>query len=311
MLYCKHCGSPLREGQHCLCPAAQAERSARGGSHAPEADQPVPPGQGGATPGPEAPGPHPGQGPSSGQAPNPGGGQGEGGEAPSWWSQTTATHSASGTPGSSPGQPSPATRIRTELLPFLKAYWHSPAQATRWAVERKDWLPAALLFAAQAVSAILAALSILLQFRRALASLLGMLMGGFGFLDGLELSAALSIPYGLVATVLGGALMGLMLFVLAKLFHFPVTFQAAFIACGVNTLPVTALLVLSFLLGLFSLGLGLGLLVMVLPVFAASGLVAARQLCPGQERGAFLAAYLVGVILVAACTYWLCAAILF
>ena len=176
---------------------------------------------------------------------------------------------------------------------------------------QKDWLLAALLFGAQMIAAILATLSILFQIRRALSSLFGLMMGGFGVLDDMELSTALSIPYGLLATVLGGALMILMLFALAKLFKSPASFQDAFIACGVNTLPVTALLLVTFLVGLVSLGLGLGLLIMVLPVFAVSGLVPARQLCPDQERGAFQAAYLIGIILVTAITYFLFVAILF
>ncbi|HIT01906.1 MAG TPA: hypothetical protein IAC21_03680 [Candidatus Enterenecus merdae] len=313
MLYCKHCGAPLEEGQHCPCPAAQAERAALGGALAPEDPQPAPSNQDGPVPEPEAQAPTPdaGQGQNDGQASSPDGGQGQSAGAPQWGSATTTTHSGPVTPPPGAGQPSRFTLTLKNLLPFLKAYWHNPAQATRSAVGQKDWLLAALLFGAQAVAAILAVLSILLKFRQAISSLFGLMMGGFGLLGDFELSTALSIPYGLVATVLGCALMVLMIFALAKLFKSPASFQAAFIACGVNTLPVTALLLLTFLVGLVSLGMGLGLLAMVLPAFAVSGLIPARQLCPDQERGAFQAAYLIGVILVTAITYFLCVAILF
>ncbi len=298
MLYCKHCGAPLEEGQHCLCPAAQAERATLGGAFSQEEPQPVPPSQDGSAPEPEA------------QAPNPDAGQEQSAGESQWGSGTTTTHSGPVSPPSH-GPSSQFSHTLKNLLPFLQAYWHSPSQATRSAVAQKDWLLAALLFGAQMIAAILATLSILFQIRRALSSLFGLMMGGFGVLDDMELSTALSIPYGLLATVLGGALMILMLFALAKLFKSPASFQDAFIACGVNTLPVTALLLVTFLVGLVSLGLGLGLLIMVLPVFAVSGLVPARQLCPDQERGAFQAAYLIGVILVTAITYFLCVAILF
>lgn len=273
MPYCEHCGAYLEEGQHCTCQASQNPASAPNPDH-------IPP-----------------------QEPQPEGGSG-------WQTTTTQTGATPPPPHQAgPAQPSKFSATLKNALPFLKAYWHSPAQATQSAVGQKDWMLAALLCVVQAVAAILAFVTVFLRLNQLIASIFSFLafFGG----DELQISPALSIPYGLLATVLGVGLMTVMLFVLTKLMKSESSFLDAFIACGVNTIPVTILLLLAFLVGLVSFGLGLGLLVMVLPVSAATGLISARQLCPDRETGLFWTGYLVGVMLVAGVTWFLFSNLLF
>ncbi len=273
MPYCEHCGAYLEEGQRCTCQASQAPASA----------------------------PHPDHIPPQEAQPESGAG-----------GQTTTTQTDTTPPPphqAAPAQPSKFSAALQNVLPFLKAYWRSPAQATQSAVGQKDWLLAALLCVAQAVAAILAFVAVFLRLNQLIASLFSFLafFGG----DELQISPALSIPYGLLATVLGVGLMTIMLFVLTKLMKSGVSFLDVFIACGVNTIPITILLLLAFLVGLVSFGLGLWLLAMVLPVFAAVGLIPARLLCPSQGGGKFWGCYLVGIMLVAGITWFIFSSILF
>ena len=283
MPYCEHCGTYLEEGQHCTCQASQ--------NHSPDPDfVPVQDSQ----PGAEAPPQGETSQPQNHQAPGPDGQQGS-------------------APSGPPHPPGPTRDSKfaiavKNLLPYLKAYWRSPAQATQSAVEQRDWLLAVLLCAAQALAAILACASILLHLNQLL-GLLFSIPSYFGV--GVEISPALAIPYGLLATVLGAGLMMVMLFVLAKLTKSKASFLDVFIACGANTIPVTILLLLAFLLGLISLSLGLGLLVMVIPVSAATGLISVRSLSPDRENGLFWTIYLVGMMLVFLLAWMLFSSILF
>ena len=338
MPYCVHCGAYLEEGQRCTCAGALAEQESAApadpefipleqSAGAPEAPDshpqqpaPSPAPDAGPQPDQQAPQPEP-DSPSAPEpdapSPDPGPASQPGGHTsgPTWTTQSGTTQSGPG-PSAQPPRPSPVSIALKNLRPFLKAYWRSPAQATRSAVEQQDWAMALVLSVIQCLAAILAVLSVLIRLNRAIASLfgyLGSLMSYVGMGGGYSpaVSPALCIPTGLLGAALGIVLMTAMLLGLTLLMKSKTTFPTAFIACGVNTIPVTAVLLLAFLLGLFSIGLGLGLLVMVLPVFAASGLISARQLCPETDSGKFWLCYLAGVILVAAITWFLLSAVMF
>lgn len=191
-----------------------------------------------------------------------------------------------------PAAPSPVASAFQNLLPFLKSYWQNPAQATAAAVAQDDLITPGIFSAVQVLAAILAGVALIHQIDVSLSAL------SFMFGNMLNLSLGYGVLYGLLLSVLGICLMTVMIFGLSKLMHGSAGFKAAFIACGINTIPVTILLLLTFLLGLMSLGLGFALLLLVLPVFTIPGVLVARQFCPESDSGKFWTLYIAGCILV-------------
>ena len=191
-----------------------------------------------------------------------------------------------------PAAPSPAASAFQNLLPFLKSYWHSPTQATASAVEKGDLIIPGVFSAVQVLAAILAGVVLIFKLNSSLS--------GFSYLFGsmFKISAGYGVLYGLLLSVLGIGLMTVMIFGLSKLMHGSASFKSAFIACGINTIPVTILLLLAFLLGLLSMSLEIILLMLLLPVFSIPGTRVARQFCPESDSGKFWLLYTAGTALI-------------
>ena len=330
MPYCVHCGAPLKEGELCSCPAAQAQRAQLSSGSGPDPEF-IPlsqetelsgtgPNAGDETPSPSAPAPEepsgddagtcaaPDNEPAPSPAPQPGPASGPE-SSPGWQTPDPAgpdTYTFQSDGPSAPPKPSLVTITLKNLLPFLKAYCRSPVEATRSAVSQADVPMALLLALIQCLAAVLAVAAVLFRINRLLVPILDFLgLGRRG------ISPALSIPCGLLACVLGIACMMVLFLALARLMKSQATIRDIFIACGVNTIPVTAVLLLAFLLGLLSLPLGLWLLIMVLPFFAAAGLISAKALCPDLSGGKFWLSYLAGLLLVVGATWFVVSSLLF
>ena len=145
----------------------------------------------------------------------------------------------------------------------------------------------------------------------------GILRTGFGTLGAISSmlgsSAAMtvkgnplgSIVFGLLIAVLGMALFTLLLFGLTRIFKSGGSILDVYIANSANSGVTTAILLLAFVCSLFSLGLGLGL--MVLACFSAVlfGGLSAQAVCADQNSGMFWLCYLAGVAVILLVSWWL------
>lgn len=268
--FCKYCGSPLEEGQACSCPQAQAEAAQ---SQVQPEVQPQP--QPEAQPQPEM--------------------QGQPGAA-----QTQTA------PPQQPAAPSPVGVAFKNLIPFCKAYFRSPGQATRTAIGRKDLILSIILLVIQAIVVglmIFAALARVCGLVQNIARQvlgLGSLLGGSSlFGGGLSVSASflLCLIFGILAAVIAIAIFAVLLFALAKIMKSNCTFQDVIVACGANSLFVTALLLLAFLVFFFSFRVGLILFILAMLAWAIMGVITVQTVIPGAEQGKLWMLYIAAVLI--------------
>ena len=332
MRFCQYCGAPLEDGQQCTCPQAQQKRQEQ------SAPQPQPSeqqgygyGQAGSTqPGygyqqTGADGQQPGYGyqqPGAGsQQPGYGYQQpGAGSQQPGYgYQQQPGGQGQPGGPSSQQAQQfaqmgkqmrDTTVHAAKSLKPFLTQYWTSPIQAVRTAVAEKNLTLAVTLTIIRAVVVIALLWSMV-------GKVAGILRTGFGTLGAISSmlgsSAAMtvkgnplgSIVFGLLIAVLGMALFTLLLFGLTRIFKSGGSILDVYIANSANSGVTTAILLLAFVCSLFSLGLGLGLVVLACFSAVLFGGLSAQAVCADQNSGMFWLCYLAGVAVILLVSWWL------
>lgn len=185
-----------------------------------------------------------------------------------------------------PSTPSPVGVAFKNFGPFLKAYWRDPSGATSASIAQNDVILSTILTVIQVLVALFTGLFLGL---RMFGSLLR--YGGGGLVG-------YSVLAGFLGAVIGIFLMVLAVFVVAKICGSPASFKAAYIACSVNTIPVTLLLLLGLILGLIYPTLGIIVLMMILPVYTIPGVAVCRQLVPDTKSCKLWLSYVVAVIIV-------------
>lgn len=323
MRFCQYCGAPLEDGQQCTCPQAQQKRQEQSASQPEGWSQPTPPQQ------PQQPvsQPQPSeqQGYGYGQAGStqPGYGYqqpGAGSQQPGYgYQQQPGGQGQPGGPSSQQAQQfaqmgkqmrDTTVHAAKSLKPFFTQYWTSPIQAVRTAVAEKNLTLAVTLTIIRAVVVIALLWSLV-------GKVAGILRTGFGTLGAISSmlgsSAAMtvkgnplgSIVFGLLIAVLGMALFTLLLFGLTRIFKSGGSILDVYIANSANSGVTTAILLLAFVCSLFSLGLGLGLVVLACFSTVLFGGLSAQAVCADQNSGMFWLCYLAGVAVILLVSWWL------
>lgn len=264
--FCKYCGTALEDGQICSCPQAQAEAAQMQQSATPP-QQPV----GYQQPGPAAPP-----------------------------QQPAAPQYAPNVPPAQPKAPSPIAIAFQNLLPYLKAYVASPANATTTALRQKDIFLPVILLAIQAI------VSGLVMFS-AIAKVCGMLNSLIAPLASLSslfsapssgISAAVAAPsinasffmcliFGFLTSVVCAAIFVVLAFVVAKLCGSDCTVLDMLIICGSNAPFVIVLMLLSFLLFFLSIPLGMGLFLFAMVAWIVLSSACIQAVTPNTATGKF------------------------
>lgn len=332
MRFCQYCGAPLEDGQQCTCPQAQQKRQEQSASQPqPSEQQGYGYGQAGSTqPGygyqqTGADGQQPGYGyqqpGADSQQPGYGYQQpGAGSQQPGYgYQQQPGGQGQPGGPSSQQAQQfaqmgkqmrDTTFHAAKSLKPFFTQYWTSPIQAVRTAVAEKNLTLAVTLTIIRAVVVIALLWSMV-------GKVAGILRTGFGTLGAISSmlgsSAAMtvkgnplgSIVFGLLIAVLGMALFTLLLFGLTRIFKSGGSILDVYIANSANSGVTTAILLLAFVCSLFSLGLGLGLVVLACFSAVLFGGLSAQAVCADQNSGMFWLCYLAGVAVILLVSWWL------
>lgn len=332
MRFCQYCGAPLEDGQQCTCPQAQQKRQEQSASQPqPSEQQGYGYGQAGSTqPGygyqqTGADGQQPGYGyqqpGADSQQPGYGYQQpGAGSQQPGYgYQQQPGGQGQPGGPSSQQAQQftqmgkqmrDTTVHAAKSLKPFFTQYWTSPIQAVRTAVAEKNLTLAVTLTIIRAVVVIALLWSMV-------GKVAGILRTGFGTLGAISSmlgsSAAMtvkgnplgSIVFGLLIAVLGMALFTLLLFGLTRIFKSGGSILDVYIANSANSGVTTAILLLAFVCSLFSLGLGLGLVVLACFSAVLFGGLSAQAVCTDQNSGMFWLCYLAGVAVILLVSWWL------
>ena len=332
MRFCQYCGAPLEDGQQCTCPQAQQKRQEQSASQPqPSEQQGYGYGQAGSTqPGygyqqTGADGQQPGYGyqqpGADSQQPGYGYQQpGAGSQQPGYgYQQQPGGQGQPGGPSSQQAQQftqmgkqmrDTTVHAAKSLKPFFTQYWTSPIQAVRTAVAEKNLTLAVTLTIIRAVVVIALLWSMV-------GKVAGILRTGFGTLGAISSmlgsSAAMtvkgnplgSIVFGLLIAVLGMALFTLLLFGLTRIFKSGGSILDVYIANSANSGVTTAILLLAFVCSLFSLGLGLGLVVLACFSAVLFGGLSAQAVCADQNSGMFWLCYLAGVAVILLVSWWL------
>ena len=332
MRFCQYCGAPLEDGQQCTCPQAQQKRQEQSASQPqPSEQQGYGYGQAGSTqPGygyqqTGADGQQPGYGyqqpGADSQQPGYGYQQpGAGSQQPGYgYQQQPGGQGQPGGPSSQQAQQftqmgkqmrDTTVHAAKSLKPFLTQYWTSPIQAVRTAVAEKNLTLAVTLTIIRAVVVIALLWSMV-------GKVAGILRTGFGTLGAISSmlgsSAAMTVKgnplgcivFGLLIAVLGMALFTLLLFGLTRIFKSGGSILDVYIANSANSGVTTAILLLAFVCSLFSLGLGLGLVVLACFSAVLFGGLSAQAVCADQNSGMFWLCYLAGVAVILLVSWWL------
>lgn len=201
-----------------------------------------------------------------------------------------------------PAAPSPIGIAFKNLIPFCKAYLRSPVEATRAAISQKDVILPIILLLIQAIAAGLVIFSLLNKVCRSIQSLIFAAMGlsSFSSLFGggptISASFIMCLIYGILASVIAAAIFVVVIFAAAKLMKSTCTIQDVLIACGANSLFVTVLLLLSFILFFLSIKIGIVLFVLAMLTWVIMGVLTTQAVAPGAEQGKFWILYIVAVL---------------
>lgn len=204
-----------------------------------------------------------------------------------------------------PKAPSPVGSAFKNLLPFLKAYLRSPVRATRSAVGQNDLILAIILLCFQLIAAGLVMFSFLYKICStvkdfALSAMgLGGLSGGL-FSSGPSISPSffMSLIFGILAAAIAIVIFGLLIFAIAKIMKTNCSIKDVLIACGANSMFVTILLVVTFLLFFVSFTLGFIFFILSMLTWICLGIPTVQALGTSAESGKFWISYIV-VVLVA------------
>lgn len=204
-----------------------------------------------------------------------------------------------------PKAPSPVGSAFKNLLPFLKAYLRSPVKATRSAVAQNDIILAVILLCFQLIAAGLVMFSFLYKicstvkdFALSAMGLAGLSGGFFGSGPSISPSFFLSLIYGILAAAIAIVIFGVLIFVIAKIVKTNCSIKDVLIACGANSMFVTVLLVVTFLLFFVSFTLGFIFFLLSMLTWICLGIPTVQALGTGTETGKFWISYIV-VVLVA------------
>lgn len=209
-------------------------------------------------------------------------------------------------PQAAPAAPSPVGAAFKNLVPFLKAYVASPVNATRAAVGQNDLILSIILLAIQAIVSGLVLFSFLAKVCGTVKDLVITVMGLTGGFSGgslfgtgpsIDASFLMCLIYGILIAVVAIVIFALLVFAVAKIMKSNCTFKTALIACGANSLFVTALLVLTFLLFFLSIRIGIVLLIAALIAWVATGVISAQAITPATEQGKFWMLYIVAALI--------------
>lgn len=330
MRFCEYCGSQLEDGQQCTCPQAQQKQQEQATPQPEMWSQPAQPEQ--STPQP----------PQSGQQ-GYGYGQAEESQPGYGYQQQAGDSQQSGygyqqQPGAGQqqsgygyqaqggqGQPSQQAQqfaqmgkqmrdttvhAAKSLKPFFSQYLASPVQAVRTAVAEKNLTLAITL----TVIRVVVVIALLWSMVGKVAGILRSAVGALGALSSmLGSSAAMTVKgnalgcivYGLLIAVVGMALFTLVLFVLSRIFKSSSSILDVYIANSANGGVTTVVLALAFLCSLFSLELGLGLVVLACFSAVLFGSLSAQVVCGEQDKGMFWLCYLAGAAVVLLVSWWL------
>lgn len=200
--------------------------------------------------------------------------------------------------------PSPFGAAFKNLLPLCRAYLRSPVDATRAAIDRKDLILPVILLVIQAIVAGLVIFSFLSKVCATIENIVLLAMGFIGgyssglFSSGPSVSASfiMCLIFGILAAIIAIVVFAALIFGTAKIMKSDCSFQDVLIACGVNSLFVTVLLLLSFILFFVSVMLGIILFMLAMLTWVIMGVLTAQAVTPGTEQGRFWMLYIVAVL---------------
>lgn len=258
--FCKYCGTQLEDGQVCSCPQAQFDAAQ----------------------------PQPQAAPQSESVPQP--------------------ESAPQAAPQAPAAPSPIGAAFKNLLPFCKAYLRSPAEATRAAIAQKDLVLPIILLVIQVIAAGLVVFSFLSKVCSSIEDIIFKAMGLSSLLSGSSLFGGLSGPsisasfilcliFGILAAAIAIVLFVVLIFAVAKIMRSTCSIRDVLIACGANSLLVTVLLLLTFILFFASIKVGLILFIISMLAWIITGVITAQAVTPGTEQGKFWLLYIAAVLI--------------
>lgn len=340
MRFCQYCGAPLEDGQQCTCPQAQQKQREQSQPQPEGWSQPTPPqqpqqpvsqpqqseqqGYGYGQAGPTQPGYGYQQTGADSQQPGYRYQQpGPGNQQPGYGYQQQPGYGYQQQPGGQSSQQAQqfaqvgkqmrdtTVHAAKSLKPFFTQYWTSPIQAVRTAVAEKNLTLAVTL----TVIRVLVVIALLWSMVGKVADdVRSTWVGALGALSSmLGSSAAMtvkhnplgSIVFGLLIAVLGMALFTLLLFGLTRIFKSGGSILDMYIANSANGGVTTVILLLAFVCSLFSLGLGLGLVVLACFSAVLCGGLSAQVVCGDQNSGTFWLCYLAGVAVILLVSWWL------
>ena len=275
--FCKYCGTQLEDGQVCGCPQAQAEAAAQQPVQ-PQQPQQQPPQQQYAQPQPEQPPQQqyaqPQQQPYQQPAP------------------------------AAPRAPSPVGIAFKNLGPFLKAYFQSPVNAARTAVQQGDMILSIILLSIQAIVVGLMMFPLALTrfgFRGVLGSFGRGLPGGVS----IALSFFISLFLGILLAAICVMILTLLIFAMAKIMKSACSFKDILIGCGAHSVFVTALYVLAFLFFFVHMQAGMLFLTAAALTWVVLSVSVIQELIPSTEKGTFWLCTIAVVLITYLVGYWL------
>lgn len=206
-------------------------------------------------------------------------------------------------PQQAPAAPSPVGAAFKNVLPFFKAYMHSPVNATRTAIAHNDLILAVILLAIQAIAAGLMIFSLLSKVCGAIKSLAFGMLGGYrnssSLFGGPNIAPSflMSLIFGVLAAVIAIAIFAVLVFAVAKIMKSACSFKDVIIACGANSLFVTVLLLLSFIFFFLSIRVGIVIFVLAMLAWIAMGVPTAQAVSPNTELGKFWISFIIAVLI--------------
>lgn len=202
-----------------------------------------------------------------------------------------------------------ATPIIRDLKAYMSAYIVNPAQAVRSVMEAKTFVLPVVLFISRMLLMGLTIYGILRKVcSEALSFITSTVLRYNNTSDILTAKLTASflqcLIFGALIAAACALLFVIVVFLLAKLQHRTLSFADIFKASAANGLPVSALLLLSFLFSFVSITPCLIFVVLAMLVWMISGVLTVRLVCPDGNSSIFWLLYLVGVILIVVVGYY-------
>ena len=171
------------------------------------------------------------------------------------------------------------------LWPMVRAYFKSPTDLTKSALEMNDIMMAIVLLVIQVLAGGLVLFGFLFKCCWKIQTLIATTYGYFSYGDATTIPAIRapffpSLFFGLLMSVVFIGVFVLVMFAVLKILKSSATLKETFIACGINSVFVSCLMLAGFLLSFLSISLGLILFLASFISWIVMGLVVLHSLTP-------------------------------